>query len=53
MQRGREGWMRLLHGHERMDVHRGSTAPPGPQGKSEAAALSKKVLGILKEPDSE
>lgn len=42
--------MRLLHGHKGQHgcsqwVH----ALPVPLGKSEAAALSKKVLGILKE----
>ena len=49
-----KGWMRLLHGHERQHgcsqwVHALSMPP----GKSKAAALSKKVLGILKELDSE
>jgi len=46
--------MRLLHGHERRpECSQWVRALPVPLGKSEAAALGKKSLGILKEPDSE
>lgn len=46
--------MRLLHGHERRQGYsQWVRALPVSLGKSKAAALSKKVLGILKELDSE